>query len=116
MSRGYAVLIILGLTGCFRPEISTVRISVPEAESEAELNLIRQELWDVQDSLPDQINFYESITLSMQPEPALEIGYFNRHLGKQNVLYQVHRLGYSVEGRSGDPSVRLKFLAESQLP
>lgn len=104
------------LTSCGRPKTDTLRIPIPEAASAAELNLIREALWEEQESLPDTITFFTAITTSMAPEPALEITYVTRRLRRQNVLYRIHQLGYTVEGRPGDPAERLAFLAESRLP
>ena len=107
---------ILFLSSCTRSQSAQLRISLPEATSAAELDLIRTALLTEQELLPDRLRFYHSILVSMMPEPSIEITYDPEHLGKQNLLFKLNDFGYSVEGRPGDPVKRLSFLTRTLSP
>jgi hypothetical protein len=112
-------LLILGLlfmTACFRAGPERLQIDLPEADSADELRLIREALLSEQDLLPEGVVFYHSIEASMEPKPHLILELDPRHLRRQNVYYKIHKMGYSVGGRTGDPDARLEFLTRALLP
>ena len=109
-------LILPLLSSCFRPQTEMLRVELPEVESAEELELIRTHLLDSQEPLPEPVSFYSDILIVLDPAPALEIEFFTRHAGKQNVLHRIHRLGYTVDVRPGDPQRRIAFLAQSLAP
>ena len=106
----------MGATGCFAPDTASFTLTVPEAKSSAELNLIRSTLLAEQELLPDGKTFYHSIEITMDPGPGLVVRYDPRNLRTQNIIYKVNKLGYGVGNRPGNPETRLTFLRETARP
>ena len=110
MIRLFGLLSLLLLTGCQRVDTRTYSFPLPEAGGLEVLQLIESTLWKEQELLPDGIRFYEAIEVTMEPSPTLRVTVQSRQLGKQNLVERLHRWGYSVEGRDGDPVKRTAFL------
>lgn len=106
---GWSLGLVL-LTSCSRVNTKTYVFPVPEAETLEELQYIEATLWKEQDLLPEGIVFYERIEVSLQPAPTLSVTVDAGQLRKKKLIERLHRWGYTVDGRTGDPVDRAAFL------
>jgi len=96
------LLLVSGLTACYREDTRELFFQIPDATTPQELEALRDLLLRDHQLLPETVRYYHDITAQTDP-PGLRIRFEPRHLAARNIESKLNALGYRVNDLPGDP-------------
>jgi len=96
----FQLFLLLGLSACFRQDIRTLDVQVPQLRSEACAGFVRDAF--------HRVDGVEAVEL-MVSEHIVRVRYDARKMGIKNIEYLLTAAGFEANGQAPDPDARAKL-------